>query len=148
MEKGGDKHMVIQIPAHEVPNMDVRPLLEKALSHAHGEVAYEDVINDCAMGNKQLWVVSDKLYRMKAAAITELSDYPRMRVARVLFLGGNGLPDWSDELREAIEKWARQWGAYRVDVLGRKGWERILDKHGYTPLYVHLGRVIDYGEWR
>ncbi len=96
----------------------VWPLLAPALERTGGTHAWSDVFREIETGSMQLWPGE------RAAAITEIVAYPRLKACRV-FLAGGAL----DELRAmepAITAWARGLGCTRIEVLGRPGWGRAL----------------------
>ena len=65
---------------------------------------YKEIVND----TKQLWIAYDaekeKLY---GAVVTEIIAYPKAKIANVMFLGGNNIKEWKDEMAAAIEKFAK-----------------------------------------
>ena len=71
--------------------------------------------------------------------VTEIIPFPRNRVLRVWLAGGE-----LDELQRyqpALENYARSEGCSRIEIDGRKGWERALD--GYKAERVILTKDID-----
>lgn len=119
--------MIIYIPSAEVPRVweMVQGYLGKAVEYVNGEMALEDFRQDLISGRKQLWVIAEN-YKPKGACITEIADYPRKRIIRVLLLGGEDIKSWIGELLETGEAWARRIGAKSIEIDGRKGWVRFL----------------------
>lgn len=134
-----DNCKVILIPIQDVTSVfpSVEQFIKQAIEHANGETNIQGVFRQLLAGQKQLWVIAQN-YVATAAAITEVTNYPTMRVVRIVFLGGDGLDKWSSKVDETVSQWARIVNAKRVEVIGRKGWERHLKSRGYKPAYVHL----------
>lgn len=96
----------------------VWPFLAPALERTGGTHGRNDVRCEIEAGSMQLWPGE------RAAMVTEIVAYPRLKACRV-FLAGGAL----DELRTmetAITAWARELGCDRIELLGRPGWERAL----------------------
>jgi hypothetical protein len=131
---------VINIPPQGVDNVwgYAGEQIDRALEGGHGEITEEDVYYQAIQGQKQLWIISNDKYKPVGACITEMADYPRKRVVRILMLGGQGLRQWSDDLQAKIEEWAIQIGAKSIEVVGRKGWARYLTRYNYEPAYTYL----------
>jgi hypothetical protein len=69
-----------------------------------------------------VWIVSEG-GEIKAAATT------RMLVngsAEIILCGGGEMHDWAVGLADMICRWAKDEGADRVRLAGRKGWARVL----------------------
>ena len=85
-----------------------------------------------AEGKWLLWAIytrSDETEApaFKAVVATELYHEPSgMLTAAVTFAGGFEANEWAVEALEFLEGWARDSGAERFLIVGRKGWARIL----------------------
>jgi len=66
-----------------------------------------------------------------AAAITRLlpGDEAELRLA-----GGTRMQEWVGLLDGTVSAWARDCGAYRLIMRGRKGWGRFARRFGWTAL--------------
>lgn len=119
---------LVPVPAHRLMQY-LRPtmaLLDRVLSR-EGDVAVTDVYREVAIGNMQLWVV-ERDGEVIATVVTKLVTRPLRKVAQILYLAGvdNGnMPSWLHHL-SSIEAWALAEGATRIEVVGRKGWKRVL----------------------
>ncbi len=67
-----------------------------------------------------------------AMVITELVDFSRMRVLRIILANGlkGHLREWL-ALLPALEEWAKVEGCQRVEIQGRKAWEKLGEPRGY-----------------
>lgn len=104
---------------------DYRPQIEAALEYAGGTHVHEDVAQMVAEGRAQMWVNGDSI------AITEIITFPRKRVLHCFLAGGK-----SSEIVEMMDSaaaWGRRHGCSGFTIAGRKGWQRVLGKHGWRP---------------
>jgi hypothetical protein len=111
-----------------------RKHIEAALAYSGGTHLFEDVEKAINEGNMQLWPASN------SAAVTEIIQYARKKVLNV-FLAGGDLQEIVGGLDAATE-WAKSQGCDSMTLYGRKGWERVLDSHGFKPVMVVLERAI------
>ena len=69
---------------------EVTPLVEKALSHAEGELIPSDIRKHLDTGDLRLWVaLQDR--DIIAAMVTEIIQYPRKKIVRVITLAGKNI---------------------------------------------------------
>ena len=109
-----------------------RKHIEAALEYSGGTHNFDDVKQAIIEGRMQLWPAPN------SAAVTEIVEYARKKVLHVFLAGGD-----MDEVVGGIESvvnWGRGQGCQSVAISGRKGWERILDKHGFRPVLVTMER--------
>jgi len=113
------------------PNIwDYREPLERALQYSGGTHTFEDVAQMVFDQRAQLWPNG------RSVAVTEVITYPRKRILHCFLAGG--------KMSEIIEMMphAAQWGASvgcaGFTIAGRKGWKRVLDRHGWKPTFTVL----------
>ena len=106
-----------------------KPHVAAALEHSKGTHTIDDVA--LMVGGGMLRIVLGK----DCAMLTEIQNYPRMKVLNVFVAGGdmNGLL----ELEHGLIGMAKEQGCSRVTETGRKGWGRVLPgaKELGTALY-------------
>jgi len=110
---------------------DVSPLIEKALRHAEGELIPDDIKKHLDSANLRLWVaLKDK--DVIAAMVTEIIQYPRKKIVRVITLAGKDMSLWYDFL-PVLEGYAIRHGCSSLEAWTRKGMTRKLKdwKHSY-----------------
>lgn len=75
----------------------------------------------------------------KSAMVTEIEHYPNFRVCRIFLAGG----DMTEllEMEKDITKWAKSKGCNKIQIAGRKGWERVLKE--YKKQFVVLNKDIN-----
>jgi hypothetical protein len=88
-------------------------------------------------GIGQLWMVWVPKDELSLATIcTDLLVHDTgWKVARVTLIGGGGMDIWRSLLVE-LEQWAREEGCDAIELVGRKGWQRV-----YTD-YEHCETLI------
>lgn len=101
-----------------------RHWIEAALTHSPGFETIEDIEEAIASGAYQFWPFPH------CAAITEIGIYPRKKVLAILH-GGGDLNELLNLLEPVLCECARLNGCDLIMGLGRKGWERPSEKHGY-----------------
>jgi hypothetical protein len=101
------------------------PFVERALAHDNGRMSAADHLARLVAADQQLWLgASDG--RLEMLAITEITVWPRMKVARFALLAGEDFDGWWAETRPMFEAWARREGCRQFEVGGRMAWLRKL----------------------
>lgn len=116
----------------------VAHLLQPAVDAGIAGMALEDYKEHVMLGNMQLWI-SDGY-----AGVTEVINSPRSRVVLVHLVGGkldSLLADHGD-----LEKFAELVGATGIEIVGRRGWTRVLADRGYVEAAVHLYKEVGHGQ--
>ena len=103
-----------------------------ALDYAHNSHSFEQVIDIVKRGDAQFWAFSD------SAIVTEIIEYPQRRTLRFWLAGGN-LKTLLD-VEPKIRKWSILYQCEAVEIIGRKGWEKVLK--GYEPTAIVLVKEI------
>ncbi|WP_375656292.1 hypothetical protein [Bartonella sp. MR63HLJHH] len=96
------------------------------------EITLQELIESICSGKKQLWLVLDDEERFLAVVTTQIQQTVLgKKRALICECSGKGVLDQVDNLQVA-EDWARENGAFEMEILGRLGWKRALDKQGYS----------------
>lgn len=97
----------------------IAPMLEKAIEHNHQEMTLVDVADAIVSEKSQLWVaVQNDIPR--GAFVTEIVNYPRKKVCRIVLLGGVSFEEWKHLLVD-LENWALMNGCIDLDAYCRPG---------------------------
>lgn len=88
-----------------------------------------------------IWLALDDKKHHAALALTEIVDYPRIRVCKLLACTGEDASKWID-LLSGIETWAKSNGCGVIQPICRPGWERLLKPHGYTKTHIQLEKTL------
>ncbi|WP_273760863.1 hypothetical protein [Bartonella sp. ML70XJBT.G] len=110
------------------------------------EVTLPELIEAICSGKKQLWLILDDEDQFLAAVTTQLQ-YTALGKKRALICecSGKGVLDLVDNLQFA-EDWARENGAFEIEILGRLGWKRALEKQGYGIDMLYYRKELRNGE--
>jgi hypothetical protein len=111
-----------------------RPWIEAALEYSGGTHTFDDVVDGITSGRMQLWPAP------RGCATTEIVLYPRKKVLHVFLAGGD-----MDQILDMIDSaaaWGRTQDCTALTLAGRLGWQRVLSKHGFTPVLVTMERDI------
>lgn len=107
--------------------------LEKYVARFPDEETVQNILLQCATGRRQLWVVRDEDGAVVLAPVTEIVKNDATGKVRLVCaeVGGERLGE-ALPLLETIERWAkREHGATESDLIGRRGWDRLLKPRGY-----------------
>lgn len=110
---------------------EVEPLIQKALDRGRFEWTTDDIRFELMNRNSQLWVGKHNGV-IVGAGVTQIRNYPRLRVCIFTLGGGSQLKfyKWGIHL---IEAWARSHQCDELRIHGRRGWVRLLGwEHAYT----------------
>ena len=117
--------------ASELLTRTVLPLVKRALEHSDGRYSLDNIIDGLREGKFELWGVMRLPDHLQGVAVTHVETYPSgARAYTILHLGGPTMADAAAFFRflprmEAVARGAR---CDRLVMVGRRGWERDLDK--------------------
>jgi hypothetical protein len=122
---------------------DLEGFVTDALHYADDALASEDIRKLCESRDMQMWVaiLDDQI---QGAATTEVVQYPRRKMVRVVTLAGDRFPEWRDDMDRALQAFAERVGANGIEIYGRKGWEKRLDDLGYKPKGVRYAKELHH----
>jgi len=103
-----------------------RKWINDALRYAHNSHTYEQVIDIVKRGDAQLWALKD------SAIVTEIVSYPQRRTLRFWLAGGN--LKTLLEVEPKIRKWSILYRCEAVEIIGRKGWEKVMKDYEPTAI--------------
>jgi hypothetical protein len=111
-----------------------RGWIEAALEYSGGTHSFDDIAAGIASGHMQLWPTE------KACAVTEIVVYPQKKVLHV-FLAAGDLEQITNAIG-AVEEWGKAQGCESLTMNGRFGWQRVLNKRGWSPTMVIMERSL------
>jgi hypothetical protein len=125
------------------------PIVKRVLAptFARSEVceSMEDLADALARKDAQLWVELNAGGDVTGAVVTRLIRFPKGLHVQVMYAAGRFHSGWGNWL-DIIETWGKNQGCIAIEVLGRKGWERIFISHGYAHAYSVIRKAIDNKE--
>lgn len=122
------------VPADAVERVwtKAEPLLAKAVERSSGRYTEIDILHELLTGRLGLWLVLEGAEPI--AAMTSMIElYPRKKVLVLDWAGGERLEEWLPLAHEVFTRYAKANGCTEAQCRGRKGWERVLRTHGFTP---------------
>lgn len=126
--------------------VELWPEIQKEMDKVqeHWEMWYTKpfVFNAVMAGQWQVWAAGDD-GRAKLVLFTQIVFYPAAKVLQGIFVLGNSLEPCMDAVWAATEKFARENDCVRMEVLGRRGWERKLSHFGFRNVGVTLSVAVN-----
>ncbi len=117
-------------------------MLEKAVAHSGGRYELSDLKAQLDNNSQNLWVLYRGSNEMIMAMTTMFVHYPRRKFLNVTFCGSGDKEMAAIRHRKVfvpkINDWAKMHDCHGVEVVGRKGWEKILSPFGYKTTYYTL----------
>lgn len=113
---------------------EYREQIESALAYGGGTHEFEDVLASVLRGDMQVWINGDSI------AITEVIIYPRKKTLHCFLAAGTA--KGIIEMMPSAAEWGRQHGCTKFTISGRKGWQRVLARHGWKPMLYVIGADI------
>ncbi len=142
------KDMAASIVCSRVPMFALRatwlhaaPLLMKAHHTANGIMDEDDLLNEIASGRMALWVIF-RDEEIVAAFTTRVSQFPKIRVMHVDWVGGSRMREWIDLAMMEIVKHAKDEGCARLEATGRGAWLRWVGKRGWSEMHITYGMEV------
>jgi hypothetical protein len=99
--------------------------IERALVQGLDPMPISGVTEMLEQGNAQAWFADN------STAVTTLVERGDTRVCEIWLAGGE-LAELVDMKNSDIEPWAKNMGASRMLIIGRKGWEKALPDYRYA----------------
>ncbi len=116
----------------------VERYLEKGKKYLEPYYTKEDLYQIVLAGEMQLWI-SFKNSRVRTIMLTQFDHFPRCVQFRYVFIcGERGSFDEIVYAFKMVEEWAVEKGATKGSIIGRDGWEKIMEPLGYHKRSVVL----------
>jgi hypothetical protein len=118
----------------------VLPMLQRALEYCDGEITAEDLFTFIMQGMMDLWVAYEE-EKIWAVAVTEIAQYPRMRMLRIVALSGEDIQVWK-HFDAYLERYAFLQGCKMLEGLTRLGMEKVAKEFGWRRRFVVLRKQV------
>ena len=124
------------VPADKLDSQwkEIEPFIVSACKRSLGRYEAVDIYKNLANREMQLWV-SKRHGEIEAVSVTEIINYPRLKVCHIKIGTGKNRKNWQ-HFRHYIEQWATEQGCRRVESIARKGWERIFKGYSATHIFM------------
>jgi IS1 family transposase len=139
---------LVNIPSSNLD--DVWSLVKKDISDAlsySGDHTDAQFVYDCVKENKmQLWVVWDKdksttLEKYFGVVVTEIVKRKLIQSCNIFIVTGKHRQKWQ-HLISVLEDFALKNNCTNMELIARKGWERIMEQFKYKQTHVVLEKSI------
>lgn len=139
---------LVNIPSSNLD--DVWSLVKKDISEAlsySGNHTDSQFVYDCVKENKmQLWVVWDKdksttLEKYFGVVVTEIVKRKLIQSCNIFIVTGKHRQKWQ-HLISVLEDFALKNNCTNMELIARKGWERIMEQFNYKKTHVVLEKSI------
>lgn len=115
---------------------DVESYVEQGLEHADGKYNAKDIHELIRQEKLILWVVyNTEKVAPAGCIITEVLQYPRVRVLSVFLLAGDDLSQIMTLLDDLID-YGHSAGCKKMEFYGRSGWEKALKSSGFEKIHI------------
>ena len=139
---------LVNIPSSNLD--DVWSLVKKDISEAlsySGDHTDAQFVYDCVKENKmQLWVVWDKdkpttLEKYYGVVVTEIVKRKLIQSCNIFIVTGRHRQQWQ-HLINVLEDFAIENNCTNMELIARKGWQRIMEQFDYKQTHVVLEKPI------
>lgn len=123
-------------------NKDISDALSYSGNHTDAQFVY-----DCVKENKmQLWVVWDKdkqttLDKYYGVVVTEIVKRKLIQSCNVFIVTGRHRQKWQ-HLVKVLEDFALENNCTNMELIARKGWQRIMEQFDYKQTHIVLEKQI------
>jgi hypothetical protein len=123
----------------------VAPWLTLALGPYETWIDLSFIKEKAKAGFAQIWIGhKPQSSEIDLVLITESMTIDEKSTLVVRWAAGKDMDEWFGDLG-LLEAWAKANGFYKIQVWGRRGWERKLRPLGYTHEFSVVGRLLDRG---
>jgi hypothetical protein len=115
--------------------------IERGVQRSHDTLTVETVRDGLENRDMQLWVsLNDK--DLEAVCVTQIVDYPGMRVCALLLIAGKNRRAWW-KFGDVISAWASERGCEMLEGHARRGWMPEAEKDGWSEAWITVRKPID-----
>ena len=109
------------------------PYLEESAKWTRGRARVEDIVRFLINGQMFLWAVHDEKLHVYGHVIGEIKLYPQCKMLTVQYCAGeaNHMHLVEDEMYKVLEDAASAAGCAGIEFVGRPGWRKSAQSHGY-----------------
>lgn len=103
--------------------------IERSFEYCDGKYNLDFIKNAIIQTDMQMWIAVDAHYnhKIKGVCVTQIVNYPCSRRCLIVFMGGEDIDKIAIHCHD-IFKWSKQNGCDAIEIFGRPGWARTLNK--------------------
>ena len=126
----------------------VMPYIERAVAYdSVGTVTTSSVLHDCFAGRSSLWIIYDRLKRLVGAVVTRLvAINPEERVLEISQFAIDAPREEWVPLFDVLDEWAQRLDCAGIEMIGRRGWRKVLPDLGFKEVQTIMRRKVFYGQ--
>lgn len=121
---------------------DVEAKIAVALDKRPLVLGIKDVYQGLTTGGLHLWTVKNETGDIIAAATTQVLFGQLGKSLLVITCGGEGMDEWIGDFTVAWSTFAKAMGCHSIIEIGRKGWTRVLKRHGWQEYATSMIKVL------
>jgi len=108
---------------------DAKKFIEMSFKYCDGKYSLDFIKNAIIQTDMQLWVAIEAQgdHRIKGACVTQIVNYPRSKRCVIVFMGGEDIDKIAIHCHD-IFRWSKENGCDAIEIFGRPGWARTLNK--------------------
>lgn len=91
---------------------------------------------DLIQNKEILFIVMDDVGKIIGFASSAMVEYDEVKLLQVRMLAGDFFSEWIDEMHETLEKFARENDCNGLELIGRRGWVRKLERFGWREAFI------------
>lgn len=114
---------------------EVAPIMARAVPSSGGRYTINDIYAECLSGAQHLWVAFDERKNIIGCLTTRVVVYPQKRMLAGQFCAGVQMNQWQTEMLATLDSWAKDNDCAGLEMTGRFGWTRVLNKYGWRHQY-------------
>ncbi len=119
----------------------VEEMLFKGIEKVIDEFNIQDLYKFIVEKKMQLWTARCEIGEVTACAVTEVQDYPQVKICRIVLLVGEDMDTWLS-LEDGIATWAGSIGCTRMEAFCRSGLKKVLPDIGYKQTHIVMSKEI------
>lgn len=91
---------------------------------------------DLMQNKEMLFIVMDDTGKVIGFTSSAIVEYDEVKLLQVRMLAGDFFSEWIDEMHEILEKFARENNCHGMELIGRRGWVRKLERFAWREAFV------------
>ena len=107
---------------------------EKVVPLTRKRRCYTGLLMDLMKSSENLWLAMDggEVIGFCTSAVVP---YDEITLLQVRMLAGDRFDEWIDQMHDVLEDFARENGCGGMELIGRRGWVRKLDRFGWNEAF-------------
>jgi len=129
----------ITTPMNPVLEAELRQAIAPSIDRDAFE-SLDEVMGEIERGDALAWIATEG-HKIRAVCVTQIIEGQYGSQCFIRHCAGENREDWLKYL-PLIELWAKGCGCASVELIGRKGWIRVLQPNGYEERAVVLRKAL------